>query len=208
MHRSHRALSRLTAGAALLTALVLPAPAAAKSHLWDTLVVFSSADGKVQFINMFVSDPAGTGEWFFQGQSLTSNSSTYIFPNHLPMNVSTFERWVLIATQDYADLPNAPTPDYIIPPGFFDPEGDELRYRTTIDVFTIPAGAMPTDGVHALERDLSTPVNVGINFAGESGTVTVPAPVPALPRPGVGLAALLLASLVGLALLARAARAG
>ena len=191
-----------TAYAALLTALLAPGGVQAKSHLWDTLVVFSNAAGNVQFINMFVSDPAGTGEYFFQGNLLTSNSNTFVFPSDLPMEVSTFERWVLIATQDYADLAGAPTPDYLIPPNFFDPTGDEIRYRDTFDIFTIPAGAMQTDGIHSLERDLSTPVNVAINFADEAGTVTLTA-VPTLPDWGVGFAALLLVTLCGLAPLGR-----
>ena len=41
-------------------------------------------------------------------------------------------------------------------PGFFDPAGDELQYRGITDIFIIPPGAMPTDGIHSLERDLST----------------------------------------------------
>ena len=177
------------AACALLLALALPGAASAKSHLWDMLVVFSNAQGNVQFINMFVSDPEGTEEWLMGGMLLESDANTYVFPSNLPMNQSTFQTWVLIATQDYADLPGAPTPDYIIPPNFFDPAGDELRFRSFIDVFTIPPGAMPTDGTHALERDLSTPVNVGINFAGDSGSVVAGVPIPGL-SPGAALLAL------------------
>ena len=194
---------RLTACAAMLAALLVPGAVQAKSHLWDTLVVFSNAAGNVQFINMFVSHPAGTAEYEFQGQRLTSTANIFIFPSNLPTDRSTFQTWVLIATQDYADVPNAPTPDYIIPPGFFDPAGDELRYRNTIDIFPIPAGAMPTNGVHSLERDGSTPINVGINFAGEAGTVVLGEAVPTLPGWGVVFAAFLLATLGGLALLGR-----
>ena len=193
---------RWTACAAMLAALLVSGPVQAKSHHWDTLVVFSNADRNVQFINMFVSDPAGTAEHNFLGHTLTSNAKTFIFPNNLPTGSSTFQTWVLIATQDYADLPNAPSPDFIIPPDFFDPSDDELRYRTTVDIFTIPPGAMPTNGIHSLEKDLSTPINVAINFAGEQGTVTLPAAVPTLPGWGVVLAALLLVTL-GLTLLGR-----
>ena len=144
-------------------------------------MVFSNAAGNVQFINMFVSDPAGTGEHLLQGVTITSDTNTFTFDSNLPLGGSTFQTWVLIATQDYADLPGAPTPDYIMSRGFFDPAGDELQYRGMTDIFIIPAGAMPTDGIHSLERDLSTPVNVGINFAGEAGTVTLAA-VPTLPH--------------------------
>lgn len=186
----------------MLASLLVPGGVQAKSHLWDMLVVFSNANRNVQFINMFVSDPAGTAEYNFLGHTLTSNSNTFTFPNNLPMTGSTFQTWVLIATQDYADLPNAPTPDFIIPPNFFNPNSDELRYRTTVDIFTIPPGAMPTNGIHSLERDLSTPINVAINFAGVVGTVTLPAAVPSIRGWGVVFAALLLVTL-GLALLGR-----
>lgn len=189
---SRRKLVRIAASAAILTILAVPSPVAAKSHLWDMLRFYSNESGNIQFINMFVSDPAGTAEYMFQGRLLTTNSNSYVFPNDLPMDKSTFQTWVVIATQDYADLPAAPTPDFIIPPNFFDPAGDELRYRTTIDVFIIPPGTMPTDGILMLERDMSTPVNEGINFAGDVGTVTLPIAVPSLRNWGIGLAALLL----------------
>ena len=194
-------LLRFTACAALLTALLVPAGVQAKNHQWVTLVVFSNAAGNVQFINMFVPNPAATGEHLLSGVSITSNANTFIFDSDLPLGESTALTWVLIATPDYANLPGAPTPDYIMSPGFFDPAGDELQYRGITDIFIIPPGAMPTDGIHSLERDLSTPVNVGINFAGESGTVGLA--VPTLPDWGVGFAALLLLTLCGLALVGR-----
>jgi hypothetical protein len=188
---------------AMLTLFAAPSPVAAKAHLWDMLRVYSNEAGNVQFIDMFVSDPAGTAEHLFQGHLLTSNANSFVFPSNIfPTNKSTFLTWVLIATQDYADLAGAPTPDFIIPPNFFDPAGDELHYRTLIDVFVIPLGAMPTDGVLMLERDLSTPVNEGINFAGDSATVTLPPEVPALRNWGIVLAVLLL-TLGAIAMLAR-----
>lgn len=196
---------RLALCGALLLALLGHGDAQAKSHLWDMLRVFSNEDGNIQFIDMFVSDPAGTGEYFFLNKTLTSNANSYVFPNNLPTGTSTFQTWVLIATQDYADLPGAPTPDFIIPPQFFDPAGDELRYRNTIDVFTIAPGAMPTDGVRMLERDLSTPVNVAENFAGDEGTVTLAA-IRAIGSWGIGVAAVLLTSFGALALYARGKR--
>jgi hypothetical protein len=198
-------LSCISICGALLLALLGHGDAQAKAHLWDMLRVFSNEDGNVQFIDMFVSDPAGTGEYFLLNKTLTSNASEYVFPNNLANDKSTFQTWVLIATQDYADLPGAPTPDYIIPPQFFDPAGDELHYRNTVDVFTIPPGAMPTDGVRMLERDLSTPVNLGTNYAGDDGTVTLAA-IRALGDWAAIAAALLLMSLGSLALLARGRR--
>ena len=183
---------RWVAWAAMLAALLIPSHVAAKSHLWDTLRVYSNDVGNIQFIDMFVSDPAGTGEFFLQGHLLESDANVYSFPNDLPMGHSTFQTWVLIATQDYADLPGAPVPDFIMPPNFFDPTGDEIVYRTFLDVFTIPPGAMPTDGILMLDRNLNTPVNEGINFAGVKGSVDPAAEPLPFPAWGIGLAALLM----------------
>jgi hypothetical protein len=168
-----------------------PGIAHAKSHLWRFTEIFSTADGSVQFIEMQVTDPAGTGEWVIQGFELRSDSQSFIFPNNLPME-NTFERWLLIATPAFASLRGAPTPDFTIPPGFFDPDGDTLIYRNGIDGFFIPTGVTPTDGVHSLAPDLTTSVNSPINFAGEAGSVTVASgAIPLLPPWGVLLGLLL-----------------
>jgi hypothetical protein len=155
--------------------VVLPGPVLAKSHLWKFTEVFSNADGSVQFIEMFVFDPAGTAEIQLSGFPLESNANTFVFPNDLP-NQNTFHTWILIATPAFATLPGAPAPDYVIPPGFFDPAGDELRYRTTRDILPLPAGAVPIDGIQSYLRDGSTAVNSPTNFAGVEGSVDVSRP--------------------------------
>jgi MYXO-CTERM domain-containing protein len=179
---------------------VTPSAAGAKSHLWRFTEFFSDATGSVQFIEMFVFDSAGTAETQFSGHVLSSNANDYVFPNNLPPE-NTFHRWVLIATPAFAALPGAPTPDFTIPPNFFEPAGDEIRYRNTIDIFTILPGAMPTDGIHSLLTDQTTPVNTPTNFAGVEGEVDAsPSTVPAVPGGGV-YAALFALALVGLGLL-------
>ena len=179
---------------------VAPSAAGAKSHLWRFTEFFSNASGSVQFVERFVFDAAGTAEIQFMGHVLSSNANDYVFPNNLP-NQNTFHRWVLIATQAFADLPGAPTPDFIIPSNFFDPAGDEIRYRNTVDIFTIAPGAMPTDGIHSILTDQSTPVNTPTNFAGVQGEVDASSPaIPSLPVWGA-IAALLALSLAGVAVL-------
>jgi hypothetical protein len=155
-----------------LVAGLVPLPASAKSHLWKFTEVFSNADGSVQFVEMFVFDPAGTAEWQFRGFTLESAGQVFTFPSNLPRE-NTFERWVLLATPAFAALPGAPTPDYVIPAGFIDPEGDELRYRTMLDILPLPAGALPIDGVHSMARDGAIAVNSPINFAGVAGSIDV-----------------------------------
>ena len=162
--------------ASCVAAFVLFAqPAAAKSHLWKFTEVFSNASGSVQFIEMFVFDPAGTAETQLKNFPLTSNSHTFIFPNNLPAQ-NTFHTWILIATPAFAALPGAPVPDFIIPANFFDPAGDELRYRTILDILPLPAGALPVDGIHSRLRDGTTAVNSPTNFAGVEGSIDVSTP--------------------------------
>jgi hypothetical protein len=158
-----------------LVFLFLSQTASAKSHLWKFTEVFSNEDGSVQFIEMFVFDPAGTREIQLEGFPLESSANTFIFPNDLP-NVNTFHTWILIATPAFAALPGAPTPDYVIPPNFFDPAGDQLRYRTVRDILTLPAGAVPVDGIHSFMRDGSIEVNSPTNFAGVMGSIDVSLP--------------------------------
>jgi len=175
-----RPLSPLIA-AGVAMALLGVAPAAhAKNHLWRFTEFFSNADGTIQFVEM--RECCGSDVEVQMGSTyIRSNANTYDFPNNLVG--LTAHRWALIATQGFADLPGAPTPDYIMPDGFFDPAGDTLRYRGVTDLVTLAPGALPTDGVHSIERDLDTQaltviVNSPTNFAGVTGSVGLPTPVP------------------------------
>jgi hypothetical protein len=81
-------------------------------------------------------------------------------------------RHVLIATQSFADLPGAPTPDYIIPAGmlpfFFDPNGDLISY-VPWDSWSIPHGWVPLDCVQSLTRPFSIGPPSPTNYAGQTG---------------------------------------
>ena len=57
---------------------------------------------------------------------------------------STANTWVLIATAAFAALPGAPTPDYIMPAGFFPTGGGTLNYASGADIWTY--GAVPVNG--------------------------------------------------------------
>jgi hypothetical protein len=153
---------------------LLPAsPAYAKNHLWRFTEVFSNAAGTIQFIEM--QECCGADEETqMSATSITSNTATYNFPNDL--SGPTGHRWLLVATQGFANLPGAPTPDYIMPNGFFNPAGDALRYRGVTDMIQFAAGQLPTDGINSIQRDLQTGlttvgVNTPIDFAGKTGTV-------------------------------------
>ncbi|HWB12355.1 MAG TPA: DUF4214 domain-containing protein [Pirellulales bacterium] len=142
-------------------------------HLWKIDQVFSSADGKVQFIELH--DPAN-GENHTAGHFISSNENTFTFPANLSTD-ATANTHFLIGTQSYAALPGAVTPDYIVPDNFFNPAGDTFDYAD-VDSFSFTAAQMPTDGVNSLMRDfntfaLSTGHNSETNLAGQTRSVTV-----------------------------------
>jgi hypothetical protein len=135
--------------------------------------VFSSADGKVQFIELH--DPAN-GENHLSGHFISSNENKFIFPTDLPTD-ATSNHHFLIGTTDYAKQPGAVTPDYTVPDNFFSTSGDTLDYAD-VDSFTFTATQLPTDGVNSVFRDvntfaLSTGPNSETNLAGQTGSVNV-----------------------------------
>ncbi len=164
----------------VIALLFLALPCQAKNHLWRFTEFFSNRDGTIQFIEM--QECCGSDlETQMSATQIVSNAHTFPFPNDLPG--PTADRWLLIATQGFAALPGAPTPDYIMPDHFFHPGSDTLRYRGTTDIVTLQTGALPTDGIHSIDRDLITGelsviVNNPINFAGVQGSVTAPPGIP------------------------------
>jgi hypothetical protein len=166
----------------IVVALLLVAlPCQAKNHLWRFTEFFSNASGTIQFIEM--QECCGSNEETLMANTeIQSNANQFDFPNHL--SGPTAHRWIIIATQGFAALPGAPTPDYIMPDRFFEPTGDTLRYRFgTTDVITLAAGQLPLDGVHSIDRSLATNqltliVNNPINFAGVEGSISIPPGIP------------------------------
>jgi len=163
-----------------LLVLAIALPCQAKNHQWKFTEFFSNVDGTIQFIEM--QECCGnTAETLMSSTVLESNAHTFAFPNNLVGN--TAHRWLLVATQRFADLPGAPEPDYIMPESFFNPGGDTLRYRFGTDIVVLQPGALPIDGTHSIDRNLTTGaltviVNNPINFADQTGSVTVPPGIP------------------------------
>ncbi|HEV3004809.1 MAG TPA: DUF4214 domain-containing protein [Pirellulales bacterium] len=114
-------------------------------HLWKIDQVFSSADGKVQFIELH--DPAN-GESHLAGHSISSNENTFAFPANLPTD-ATANMHFLIGTTDYAKQSGAVTPDYTVPDNFFSVAGDTINYAD-VNIVTFAAGQLPTDGKASL----------------------------------------------------------
>jgi serralysin len=168
--------------------LLLPSTSHAGHHLWKFSQLFSNAAGSVQFMQLFTTDSGEPGVGPF---TITTGSNTFNFVNNLPTS-ATANTWILIATSNFAGLKGGVTPDYVIPASFFSTGGGTLNYAG-VDSWSY--GAVPTDGVHSLMRDGSTPVNAPTNFAGQTGSVSLATSVPAIPTLGIALliGALLLA---------------
>lgn len=164
-------------------ALAAP-PAQAGSHLWRIHEVFSDAGGSVQFIEMEECCGADN-EIFIGGKTIFSETTEnlFTFPANLPCTNCTANRHLLLATEAFAALPGAPTPDYIISENFFDLNEDTLVYWLYVAAtFPYGPGDLPTDGTHSLvclDGDFAgctttaSEVNSPTNFAGETGSVEV-----------------------------------
>jgi hypothetical protein len=174
--------SRFLPPAAFLAAVVLlaPPPLQALSHLWKIHEVFSSADGKVQFIEL--KECCGsTEERYLDGLEFTCETTGKVFTFSRDLTGSTSQRFLLLGTADFAALPGAPAPDFIIPEVFFAIGGDKLWYseERNYDSFTFGPDKLPVDGIHSIQvtdaaRDLfTTGPNSPTNYAGQTGAVDV-----------------------------------
>jgi len=160
-------MRRLVASTSLGVSLALAAcPSFALPGTFAIDQVFSSADGTVQFIEVFDNgrNDCDANEQLWMGLTLKSTgpsgARTYVFPANLP-NCRTSQRHILIATEGFAAL-GLVTPDFTIPNGFLPlAEGSvELAY-----VSQVSYTALPTDGVTALDGTGKPMANVATNLA-------------------------------------------
>ena len=138
----------------------------AKSHRWKFTEFYSDSSRTIQFIEMVESEGVD-GETQTATVPVTSNANEVILPNDLVG--STANKWMLLATQSFAELPGAVTPDFILPDRFFRVNGDVIRYNTVLDVVRLES--VPTDGIHSVDREGNAAVNTPTNFAGEVGQI-------------------------------------
>ena len=169
--------------------------AVADSHLWDISEIYGNADGSVQFIELL--ECCGSDEEHAVAtKSFFTDANEYVFPANLPDTIPTGNQTFLIATQSYVSLSGVPTPDYVVPDGFFDPSADTLIYWI-YDTYALPQGGVPIDGVSSLYRSgESVAPNTPKNLAGDTGQVILPGAIPGVPVWGSGVLALLLAAAV------------
>ncbi|NRF67080.1 hypothetical protein HLB44_08815 [Aquincola sp. S2] len=140
-------------------------------HLYRLNELYSNPSGTIQFIELSIGGI--NGESFWQGVTLSTSSGgttrNFTFPSHLPSS-STANTTVLIATSGFAEL-GIVTPDFIVPNGFLFTSGGTLNFGGA-DQITYPA--LPTDGVHAVNRVGVSVVATPRNFAGATGTLPPP----------------------------------
>ncbi|MDX1390142.1 MAG: hypothetical protein R3344_13195, partial [Acidobacteriota bacterium] len=163
------------------------ASAFAASHRWVVNEVFSNADGTVQFVELYC--PIGAAnETALTGKAITSqiNGTIHTFAADLPAN-STSDKHLLLATQAFADLPGAPTPDHIIAANSFSISADSLQWHIYVaSILSFTAGELPTDGINSLDQAGGTAVNSPTNFNNESGSVDASSGPPAVPDGSAG----------------------
>jgi hypothetical protein len=169
--------------AAVALVVASPSPAHATHHLWKITQLFSNASGSIQFIQL--GGVAEDNENNLSAATLTSGSNPiYNFMTNLSSTATTGKS-VLLATSNFASLPGAVVPDYIIPANFIATGGGSLNY-SGFDSWTY--GALPTDGVNALHKSgttITTSPNTLVNFAGQTGAVNLATAVPALPTAAI-----------------------
>ena len=175
--RSNGVLGLVLGGVVLL----LGKPSLAGSHTWDVNELFSNPDGTIQFVELWEAN--GTpGETGINGHTMSSDAESFIINGTVP-TAPTTNKFYLLATQAFADLPGAPVPDMIIPAGsvpFFNVNGDSVSYEPW-DTMTFGPGDLPTDGIMSLNFDLTTGVNSPTNYNGDTGSVDASPPGPVVP---------------------------
>jgi hypothetical protein len=161
------------ASLAVLLAIFAPAVAGAGHHSWDITELYSNSSGNTQYVELFcpVNGEAGLGPF-----TLTSTTNTLNFVTNLSSS-STANTWVLCATSNFGSLGGGIAPDYVIPANFFPTAGGTINYAGGADIWNY--GAVPTNGVLALQRAGGTATNTPRNFAGGQGSVNQAVAVPA-----------------------------
>lgn len=144
---------------------------------WQISEVFSSADGSIQFIELFTT---AADQQDLNGRTLSTSNATGQLQNstQLTGNLSgtTAGRNVLIGTQAFATLTGL-TPDYLINPGFLFTGGGSVNFANGVATLSYQATQIPLNGVQSINGSLVAGTATPTNFAnGVSATVVAPVP--------------------------------
>ena len=149
----------------------------AGAHTWRVNEIFSDSTGQIQFME-FKECCGGNFETGFANNNITSTAHSFNVPGGALVSPTGLKH-ILIATPAFAELPGVPTPDYVLPAGmvpFFALAGDSVAYFP-YSTLTFGAGALPTDGVHSLNLNLTTGCNSPTNYAGATGHINLACPL-------------------------------
>jgi hypothetical protein len=155
----------------------------ANFHLWDIKEIFTSADGSVQFIELFTTS---AGQGVLNAHLITATSDGVSVPFTFNRNLvgNTANRHFLLATAGFGSLAGGVTPDYTIPANFFNPSAANISINfANWDTVTFPGSLLPTDGVMSLTdqspagtQNFVAGVNSPTNFASAVGSVDLSPP--------------------------------
>lgn len=160
-----------------LAGTIAPPRAHAAFHLWTVREVFTNADGSIQYIELFTTSE---GQTAVSGHTVTATSDGVTNTFTIPSNVSgsTTNRALLFATPGFANIPGAPTPDFILPCGpFFQPGATSITIAFPgADSLTFAGSELPVDGALSLHDSmpagtatLASDANSPENLAGDGG---------------------------------------
>ena len=154
--------------AVLAVAALVGSPVQAGSHLWVINEAYSNADGTTQFIEMW--NPSDPNENFIANKEIYSmtTGNEYVVEENLPPR-STADKYLLFATQGFADIPGAPTPDHIIIDNFFSIVEDSIQWHMYLpSALEFSAGELPLDGVLSIAQDGTIAPASPKNWPGET----------------------------------------
>ena len=170
-----RMVYRILAAAA---AAFMACAAQASFHTFVINEIFSSADGKIQFVELVEASQGdiyggtGNGQNLWAGNSLVARSGasqrTFVFPSNLS-SAFTEARSVLVGTQSFAAL-GVVAPDFVVPDGFLFYPAGTISYA---NVDTVAYSSLPGDGVTSIDRSGMAQMNSPQNFAFRTGTIQV-----------------------------------
>jgi serralysin len=159
---------------ALVVGLLLTnTPAFAAFHLWEVNELFRSADGSLQYVELFnFSD----FENAISGHKLIASGGgpdrVFTFPGNLG-TIDTSDRTLLIATANFQAITGV-APDYTLPENFMAPSGGTVLFDGSFNSITYGAGAYT--GTNALGPGAVSQMPTPRNFAGVTATIPVPEP--------------------------------
>ena len=173
--RLSRALVLLTTG------LLVPSERAeATFHNWEIVEVYSNADGSVQYIELFTTQPSQNQ---VGGQDIVVTTelgvTTFTFGEDIVGGTANHN--LLITNEGYTALPGVASPDYQLDPldgeRFFDPGADNVSVNfVSADVITFPGSSLPANGPDSLHFTTAGVSSVAeadpTNFAGAVGSVS------------------------------------